>query len=169
MRAGASSARVGGGSGGGGLLGGGALPAQVCWQGTVVFDIGDECRKTGEACGVSLLFVVSSHGSSSPLSKPQLGVNGFDHAVVAIFESSLSETGIRQWSGKPPRQGQGDRQLDVLMYEFWFQRPQYQSSSSRLTVTTYFPGFCFDTPKTAFTSHLSLLSKKITLRRSRTL
>ena len=32
---------------------------------TVVFDIGDECRKTGEACGVSLLFVVS-HDPSSP-------------------------------------------------------------------------------------------------------
>jgi len=30
---------------------------------TVFFDIGDECRKAGEACGVSLLFVViSSHG-----------------------------------------------------------------------------------------------------------
>ena len=34
---------------------------------TGVSDIGDECRKTGEACGTSLLFVVSSsHGSSSP-------------------------------------------------------------------------------------------------------
>ena len=33
---------------------------------------------------------------------------------------------------------------------------------TRLTVTTYFPGFCFDTPKTAFTSYFPLLSKKIT-------
>ena len=84
---------------------------------------------------------------------------GYCLDVLDLFLAKV--VAAREKDREPSSPRARDRQLDVLMYEF-VPKTSYQSSSSRLTVTTYLPGFCFDRPKTAFTSHLSLLSKKMT-------
>lgn len=71
------------------------LPEQVCWQDGCLRHPRRVSKDRRSQWRFPFVCLQQQPRLIISLLKPQLGVNGFDHAVVAIFEAQPPEAGIR--------------------------------------------------------------------------